>query len=104
MHYLQAHHLSYDETYKVAADYRLTLDVIHHSNGNILQLPLCIADFDVSGLSRTHQNLGLKEANRARREVLHWGVFREYALTFLLLCARCFRMYGGGLYRRMRRL
>jgi hypothetical protein len=104
VHFLKARHMTYDETYRVAADYRLTLDVVHRSQGNVLQLPLCLSDFDVTGLSRSRQNVGLKEANRARREVLHWGPVREYALTLLLLCARCFRTYGGRFYRMMRRI
>lgn len=102
--FLNTLNLRYDTNYKIAADYKLTLAVIHAANRNILQLPICISDFDISGLSNTNQNLGLKEANQARKEILGWGIFKESLLTILLLCARYTKHYANPIYKKLRRL
>lgn len=104
LHFLNNKGISYDTSYRIAADYKLTLEVIHASNGNVLQLPFCISDFDISGLSNVNQDLGLYEANRARREILGWGWLRETMMTCLLLAARMAHKYGGAIYRILRRL
>ncbi len=104
LHFLRSNELSYDENYKVAADYKLTLEVIKMANENVLQMPFCISNFDVQGVSSKNQNMGLFEANRARREILGWGWIREYLLTLLLLGARIMRHHGKGLYSFLRRL
>lgn len=96
--------LLYDESYRIAADYKLTMQVIKQSNEDVLRIPLCISDFDVSGLSNTNQDLGLREANRVRREVLGWGKAREVMMTALLLSARAAKQHGGKLYKTLRRL
>lgn len=103
LHFLNQQHLSYDESYRIAADYKLTLEVITLSKGNTLQLPLCISDFDMSGISNRNQNLGLQEANRVRKEVLGWGGVRSIFMTVLLLSARFVRIYGGFFYKLLRR-
>lgn len=102
LHFLRSKGLKYDESYKIAADYKLTLEVIHSAKSNVLQLPICVSNFDMSGVSNLNQDLGLSEANRARREVLGWGRFKVGILTVLLLCARFARHHGGVLYRKMR--
>lgn len=96
--------LLYDESYRIAADYKLTMQVIKQSNEDVLRIPLCVSDFDVSGLSNVNQNLGLKEANRVRREVLGWGKARELMMTAILLSARAAKRHGGNLYKTLRRL
>lgn len=102
--FLRQHGLSYDESYKIAADYKLTLEVITRATGNVLRIPVCISDFDTSGSSNANRNLGLREANKVRREVLGWGAGKETALTILLLCARYARLYGGCFYKLLRRI
>lgn len=102
--FLRAKGLLYDESYKIAADYKLTMQVIKQSYEDVLRMPLCISDFDVAGLSNTNQNLGLSEANRARREVLGWGKAKEMLVTTALLSARFAKRYGGSLYKALRRL
>ena len=104
LHFLRSRGWQYDESYKIAADYKLALQVIHGANRNILQVPFCVSNFEVSGVSNQQQNLGLEEANRARREVLGWGCIREKALTILLLISRFARQHGGFIYKKMRRL
>ena len=104
LHFLNRHHLSYDLGYKIAADYKLTLTVVQRSEGNILQLPLCISDFDITGVSNNHQDDGLREANRARREILGWGKGKEWALTVMALTARYAKRFLGPLYGKLRRM
>lgn len=102
--FLKRHRISYDTTYKIAADYKLTLEVIRCSKGNVLKLPLCISDFDISGVSNANQNLGLNEANRARKEVLGWGMMKCGLLKLVLLMARYVKRYFRPFYNILRSL
>lgn len=104
LNFLRSQGLQYDESYKIAADYKLALQVIRLSNGNVLQVPICVSNFDVTGVSTLNQNFGLSEANRARREVLGWGWPKEMALTCLQLITRVVRLHGGVIYKILRRL
>lgn len=102
--FLSENNLLYDESYKIAADYKLTMQVIKQSEGDVLRIPLCVSDFDVAGLSNLNQDLGLKEANRVRREILGWGKTKELMMTAVLLSARAAKRHGGKLYKTLRRL
>lgn len=99
---LRNYAIKYDESYRIAADYKLTLEILVSSNHNALKLPVCISDFDVCGISNTNRNKGLHEANRARREVLHWNRFRTASLTLLLFSARYLKRFGRPLYNLLR--
>ncbi len=99
---LVANNIVFDQTYKIAADYKLTAEAIRYAR-KVCRVPFCISDFDVSGLSSNNQNAGLKEANRVRREVLGWGNCRIGVLTCALLGARYFKLYAGPIYRYMRK-
>lgn len=100
--FLREHNLFYDEEFKIAADYRLTLETLVKSNYNALQLDFCISDFDITGTSNINQNLGLKEANRIRREVLGWSSIRCAMLSAALLSARFCKAHVNWLYRLLR--
>lgn len=97
LEFLREHNLEYDESYKIAADYKITAQAIIKAT-NILQLKMCISDFDVSGISSTNQNNGLMEANRVRREVLGWGTVRIFFLTIILLGTRYLKKYVKPIY------
>ena len=99
--FLRTYNLKYDESYKIAADYKLTAQAIKNAK-SILQLNICISYFDVSGISSTNQDLGLIEANRVRREVFCWGTIRIYSLSIVLLSARYLKSYLKPLYCLMR--
>lgn len=101
--FLRRYGLKYDESYRIAADYNLTLKVITLSNGNVLKTNICVSDFDISGASNTNQDRGLAEANRARHEVLKWGKLRCLALKFLLLSARYTKRFARPVYNLLRR-
>lgn len=100
--FLVKNSLNYDETYKIAADYKLNLEVVKYSKDNILKVPICISDFDKNGISSTNQSLGLAEADRARKEVLNMGLLRRKSVIALQICARWFRTYCKGLYKLIR--
>lgn len=100
--FLRENNLSYDESYRIAADYRLTLQCLRLSNCSALKTDICISDFDTSGVSNQNQDLGLDEANRARREVLGWGKMRAGTMKMLLLSARYSKRFAGPLYRKLR--
>lgn len=93
--------LRYDETYKIAADYKLTAQAIKSAH-SILKTDICISDFDISGVSSTNQNLGLKEANRVRREVFGWSRLKIWCLTLILLSARYSKKYATPIYNLLR--
>lgn len=93
--------LRYDESYKIAADYKITAQAIQHAR-KVFQTDICISDFDVSGVSSVNQNAGLSEANRVRREVFNWSEVRIACLTAVLLCARYTKKYAGPLYKLIR--
>lgn len=95
--FLKSHRISFDETYKIAADYKLTAETIKNAQ-SAQQLDLCVSDFEVSGVSSTNQNTGLKEANRVRREVLDWNELEISVLTYVLLTARFGKKYFRPIY------
>lgn len=99
--HLKSHKIEYDESYKIAADYKLTSQAIKCAD-SILKTDICISDFDVSGVSSTNQDRGLAEANRVRREVFGWGSLRIAAITSVLLCARYTKKYANPIYRLIR--
>lgn len=99
--HLREHNLLYDESFRIAADYKLTAQAISLAD-SILKTDICISDFDVSGVSNTNQNLGLREANRVRREVFHWSPLRISALTCVLLSTRYLKKYCYPLYTLLR--
>lgn len=102
LEFLHKYGLSYDESYRIAADYKLSLQVITKAVDNVLRIPVCVSDFDTGGCSNTNQDLGLQEANRARREILGWGRIRIAGLTMVLLAARFTKKYLSPLYRLLR--
>lgn len=97
LEHLRNNGLRYDETYKIAADYKLTAQAIKKAQ-NILKTDICISDFDISGVSSKNQDLGLKEANKVRREVFKWCKFRIAILTVVLLSSRYFKRFAYPLY------
>ncbi|MDE5810765.1 MAG: glycosyltransferase [Muribaculaceae bacterium] len=94
--------LSYDTSYKIAADYNLTCQLLKASNYNALKTDIVVADFDVSGISNTNQNLGLKEAGRVRRHVLGWNPLRVALLSVTLRSARLLKKFCRPLYNTLR--
>lgn len=97
LNYLRTHKLYYDETYKIAADYKLTSEAIKNAK-SVLKTDICISDFDTCGVSSTNQDIGLREANRVRREVFGWGKLRISILTGFLLLARYTKKYAYPIY------
>lgn len=99
--HLQKHNIIYDESYKIAADYKFTAEAIKLANVT-LKTDICISDFDVSGVSSTNANKGLGEANRVRKEVFGWTKSKIFALTVILLGARYTKRFAYPLYKLLR--
>lgn len=97
LNFLRKNNLKYDLSYKIAADYKLTSEVVKKGT-KFLKTDICISIFDIGGVSSKNQNLGLKEANRVRKEVLGWSDFRIFSLTLLLLGARFTKKYLKPIY------
>lgn len=94
--------LQYDESYKIAADYKLNLEVVKRADDNILQTEICVSDFDITGVSNVNQDLGLAEADRARYEVLKMNKFNRKLIVWVQLCARFAKKNLGFLYKAIR--
>lgn len=92
LEFLRREDLEYDETYKIAADYKLTLEIVKlSSKDQILQVPICVSRFDLGGISTLHQNDGLFEADRVRKEVLGMSSITRWCIRTLQLVTRILR-------------
>ena len=102
LHEVRKRGLEYDLNYRIAADYKFTLSILAATEFDGMPVDICVSDFDVSGASNQNQNIGLREANKARREVLGWSRSRTGSLTVALLGARYMKRYLNPLYRFLR--
>ena len=103
--FLQNNGIVYDESYRIAADYKMTISVVVKSRNkllNILRTDICVAKFDTTGISCSNPDLGLREADRARREVLGYGHAKIVLIHWLLLAARFVRIGMKPLYQKLR--
>lgn len=90
--FLRQNNLEYDESYRIAADYKLTLEVVKRAGvEHVLQVPVCIARFDLGGVSHANQDKGLNEADRVRKEVLGMSGIRRFGIRIMQRCARPLR-------------
>lgn len=96
--FLQKNNLFYDLSYRIAADYKLTAQAIRLAKRNVMRIPLCISDFDCSGVSSTNQGQGLREANRVRQEVFGWHPLAISLLSLVHIGARLTKRYCNPVY------
>ena len=92
---------SYDLNYRIAADYKLNLQVISTSEC-VLKLDVCISDFDITGVSNQNRKLGRIEADIARKEVLHLSWFKRKMILCAQICALALKTYLRPLYHVLR--
>lgn len=93
--------LSYDTSYKIAADYKFTLEVISHSS-MIVQTAICVSKFDTTGISCQNPYQGMLEANRARKEVLNYNIPKCWSIILLLSIAHFIKRYFPKSYQLLR--
>ncbi|WP_297983187.1 glycosyltransferase family 2 protein [uncultured Chryseobacterium sp.] len=87
MDLIRKHSLKFDETYRIAADYKFTLEFMSLTKKiYCFSIPICI--FSVDGVSNLNKNLGLEEAQRVRKEVLGYSNFQNTFVKNLLLLSR----------------
>lgn len=101
METIRKYNIWFDETYKIAADYKFLLTMLKYGK-YFLRLPICISVFNMNGISSGNQDLGLYEADRARKEVLKLGVIRRVIVILISKCARFTKKNMSGLYRKLR--
>lgn len=99
--FLRNNGICYDESYRIAADYKMTISVVNKSH-NILRTNVCVAKFDTTGISCSNPDMGLCEADRARREVLGYGRVRIKLIHWGLLAARLVRTHMKPIYKKLR--
>ena len=102
--FIKGNKLQFDESYKIAADYKFDLEATILAKDNILKLDLCISIFDISGISNTNQNKCLKETNKARREVLEMSYIKIYAISAIQVLARWTKKYLNPIYKLIRKV
>lgn len=73
---IKKQNITFDESYKIAADYKFTMQTIVNGK-HFLKVPICISLFDTSGISCNNMDKGLYEADRARQEVLKMGYIKR---------------------------
>lgn len=95
---LRDNNIMFDETYKVAADYKFTLQAVIKGR-SFLRLPICISSFDITGISCQNQDLGLYEADRIRKEVLNMSWIKRYGIILISKTSRYVKRYLGFLYK-----
>lgn len=101
LHFLRKHNITYDESYRIAADYKLTLQVVHEGE-HFLQLQTCIAQFDTNGISCNNPELGMNEACKARKEVLGYSRLQNIFVVMLVKLAHAFRRHFSAFYKKLR--
>lgn len=90
--YLRENNLEYDESYKIAADYKLTLEIVHKAGAErVMQVPVCVSRFELGGVSHANQNNGLREADRVRKEVLGMSALKRMLIRWMQYGARLLR-------------
>ena len=100
--FLKEKGLKYDLSYQIAADYKLNLEVVKYAKGNLLQVTMCISDFDNTGISNNNLALGLTEADRARKEVLGMSLLVRTSIILVSCIARFMKKYLNPIYRTLR--
>lgn len=86
------------EKYRVAADYKMTMQAVLCSK-HFLKLPICVATFDVSGISNSNPNLGLREADQVRKEVLCMGWLKRKGIIVVSKNSRFLKRRLGFVYK-----
>ncbi len=99
--FLRKHGITYDESYRIAADYKLTLQTVREGS-RFLRIPTCISQFDTNGVSCNNPRLGMDEACRARAEVLGFGRVRNSFVLLLAKSAHAMRRNFAPLYKKLR--
>ena len=95
---LRENNIIFDESYKVAADYKMTMQSVVCSK-HFTKVPFCISLFDITGVSSQNQDLGLLEADRARKEVLHMSWIKRKGLIVVSKTSRFVKKYLGFIYK-----
>lgn len=98
---IKRHNLRYDTTYKIAADYKFTLENVKYAK-SYLKSNLYTGCFSSGGVSQTNKNVGLFEASRARKEIANMGWFLRSVIILLQFVARFVASYGGWMYKKIR--
>ncbi len=87
MSVLNENKISYDTSYNIAADYKFTLAFLKKSKSR-LYVPESICIFSMDGISNSNKDLGLKEAERARKEILKYSNLRNKGIRKIIYLSR----------------
>lgn len=89
--------LRYDESYKISADYKFTLQMLKQST-HILYVPVPVCVFETGGISQQNVRQGRREQRRARREVLGMTPAQNLRITSAQKCVMFVRKTCPKLY------
>ena len=94
-------HLTYDPGYRIAADYKFTLQALSRAR-NIHYWPAAICDFEPGGVSQRSARSGRQEERAIRRELRLCGPGGEALITGRHWLGAWLRVLSPSLYRRLR--
>lgn len=89
--------LQYDQSYKIAADYKLTARFLKQSE-HMLYCPFPLCSFEPGGISQTQAARGRREQFRIRREEKLCGQFRNTLIYLIQTVLMGFRRVAPNLY------
>ena len=98
---IRENNIRHDISYKIAADYKFTLAFLKYCKEvKYIDMPFCI--FSLGGVSLVQRDIGLNEAEKARREIRNYGPLRQVSIRTLIYSSRLISDYLGGVYKRLR--
>lgn len=98
---LREHNISYDTSYRIAADYKFTYEFVNAAN-TFAYIPIPIVVFAEGGVSTAHKWQGLMDANRVRKEVSGLSLCSRCAILLMQSGALLFSTFLGPVYRSLR--
>jgi len=93
--------LTYDPSYRIAADYKLTYQFVRAAK-TFSYVPVPVVIFAEGGVSTANKWQGLMEASRARKEVSGLSLFSRLGIIGMQCCALLLSTYAKPLYRAIR--
>lgn len=79
---IRKHHLIFDTSFSVAADYKFTCEFLNVSTSE-LYIPKPLSIFGLGGISSVHWQKSIQEQWRIRRDVLHLSLVKRIGLHAL---------------------
>ena len=98
---IKEYNLTYDTSYRIAADYKFTYEFVKASK-SFAYVPIPVVVFAEGGVSTANKWQGLMEANRARKEVGGISLLTRITIIIMQSGVLFLSNFVGPIYRRFR--